>query len=392
MKARHVRSFLVVVALLVSPALRAEPPAVKTVRAPADGVQPQLGVDGKGIVHLIYLTGAPDASDIHYVRATATAGGLTLGDPVRVNAHPGSALAIGTIRGPHLSVTRDGAVHVAWMGSAKSQPKASGKRAPMLYTRRAVGADRFEPERNVVTKFPGLDGGGSVAADEAGNVYVAWHAPATSKGDESTRRVYVARSTDGGTTFAAEQPVTEEGAGVCACCGIKLLALPAGPVVGLFRTATKQVHRDANMFEFDPARPGPVGRLLDPAESAKCIMSTFALADVPGRQGAVAAWETLGRIRFACIPDPNILDQRPRDVPGAARGCKYPALALDPNGNLLIAWAEDTAWAKGGAVAWQMFDRTLRPIDGASGRADGLPAWSLPAAGFIPGVGFVVLY
>ena len=35
----------------------------------------------------------------------------------------------------------------------------------------------FETERNVIHAAYGLDGGGSVAADDQANVYVAWHAP-----------------------------------------------------------------------------------------------------------------------------------------------------------------------------------------------------------------------
>ena len=36
----------------------------------------------------------------------------------------------------------------------------------------------FEPQRNVMQFAEGLDGGGSVAADVQGNVYVAWHGDA----------------------------------------------------------------------------------------------------------------------------------------------------------------------------------------------------------------------
>jgi hypothetical protein len=263
----------------------------------------------------------------------------------------------------------------------------------MLYTRRLPNSDRFEPERNVVTKFVGLDGGGSVAADDAGNVYVAWHAPATPKGDESTRRVFVARSTDGGTTFAAEGPVTDASLGVCACCGMKLLAPPGGAVVGLFRTAREQVHRDARAFLFQGTFERRWGGTLDPAESATCMMSTFALADLPARHQFVAAWETAGRIRFGVYPYRDVTGVEPHDVPGAAKHCKHPALALDAAGNLLIAWAEVAGWGKAGSVAWQVFDAKRKPIPGSAGRADGLPVWSRPAACAAPGGGgFVVLY
>src|SRR3954471_2944844 len=204
-----VRVILSISVLLVSTCALASAaaPTVRTMRVPSGGVQPQVAVDAHGAVHMIYLTGDPQAADIQYIGMPAGRGNF--GEPVRVNAHPGSALAIGTIRGPHLALGRDGIVHVAWMGSAKAEPKAPGKQAPMLYTRLARDGT-FEPERNVITKFVGLDGGGTVAADRDGNVSVAWHAPATPKGDESTRRVFVARSTDDGATFAPEVPLSDE--------------------------------------------------------------------------------------------------------------------------------------------------------------------------------------
>ena len=366
-------------------------PDVRTVRVPHDGVQPRLAVGSDGVVHLIYLTGDAQSSDVNYVRATGGGGGLTFGEPLRVNTYPGSALAVGTIRGPHLALGKNGRVHVAWMGSAKAQPKAPGKQAPMLYTR--LGDDgRFEPERNLVTKFAGLDGGGTVAADPKGNVYVAWHAPGVPRGHESTRRVFIARSSDDGATFAPEQPVTDEGVGACACCGMQLLAPPGGAVVGLFRTATDQTQRDTHAFLFQGAFDRRWGGTLDPAQSATCMMSTYALADVPAHHRFVAAWETLGRIRFGVYPYRDIRVGRPRDVPGAERDAKHPTVAVDRQGKFLIAWAEGTGWERGGSVAWQVFDRELRPVPNAAGRADGLPAWSRPAAFAEPQGGFVVVY
>jgi hypothetical protein len=261
----------------------------------------------------------------------------------------------------------------------------------MLYTRSREGGT-FEPERNLITKYVGLDGGGTVAADDRGNVYVAWHAPAVPKGDEATRRVFVARSTDDGATFAREEPISDEPLGACGCCGMELLASPGGAVVGLFRTATQQVHRDTRAFLFQGSLDRHWSATLDPAETGTCQMSTYALAEVPARHQFIAAWETLGRIRFGVYSyrDMTTTDH-PHDVPAAERSSKHPAVAIDKDGNVLVAWAVGTGWQRGGSVAWQVFDRELKPIAGARGTADGLPAWSRPAA-FPASNGFVVLY
>jgi hypothetical protein len=381
-----------IAALLIAmaPAIAA-PPQVRTLRVPNNGVQPQLALDRDGTLHLIYLTGPAQSADINYLR-TPTAGVVRFADhaPVRVNTHPGSALAIGTIRGPHLSLGRNGIVHVAWMGSANSDPKAPGKQAPMLYTRSRPDGT-FEPERNLITKYAGLDGGGTVAADDRGNVYVAWHAPAEPKGDEASRRVFIARSTDDGATFAPEESLADEPLGACGCCGMALLAPPGGAVVGLFRTAHLQVHRDTRAFVFQGTLQRHWGGTLDPSETGTCQMSTYALADVPAQHQFLAAWETLGRIRFGVYSYKDVMTDHPHDVPGAERNSKHPTIALDNEGNALVAWSVGTGWQKGGSVAWQIFDRHLKPIPGARGVADGLPAWSCPAA-FASSTGFVVVY
>jgi hypothetical protein len=379
----------------VEPLEAAEPEraAVRTARVPEGGVQPRAAVDDRGVLHLIYLTGDAMNADVQYVRSHD--GGETFGQPARVNAHPGSAIAVGTIRGAHLALGKGGRVHVAWMGSGHAQPKAPGRQAPMLYTRlRDDGT--FEPERNVLTKYVGLDGGGSVAADPDGNVYVAWHAPDVKGGDEGTRRVFVARSGDDGATFAPEGPITEAGLGACGCCGMTVLAAPGGTTVGLFRSATDQTHRDTRAFLLQGGENRNPGAMLDPMESGVCVMSTYALANLPGQKSFLAAWETGGRIRFGTYAYRSPASGRVHDLPDAVRGGagnqKHPAIAVDRQGNALIAWAEDTGWEKGGSVAWQVFDRELRPVPGAAGRADGLPVWSLPAAAAVPGHGFIVMY
>src|SRR5207253_8982029 len=113
------------------------------------------------------------------------------GSPRRVNSQPGSAIATGTIRGAKLAVAPDGRVHVAWNGSNAAQPAspvdpATGKAgAAMLYTRMDARGERFEPQRSVITRTTGVDGGGAIATDTDGHVFVAWHAnglPASTSG------------------------------------------------------------------------------------------------------------------------------------------------------------------------------------------------------------------
>src|SRR5207249_1981697 len=81
----------------------------------------------------------------------------------------------------------------------------------------------FEPERNVMQFAVGLDGGGSVAADRAGNIDVVWHGNPAQNG-EANRRVWIARSSEEGNTFSRETPAYWEPTGARGCCGMKAFA------------------------------------------------------------------------------------------------------------------------------------------------------------------------
>ena len=362
-------------ALTAVPALGApDVPAVAVIRVPNGGAYPQVQTDGRGRMHMIYFKGDPRHGDIFYVRSDD--GGKTFTQPLRVNSQPDSALIIGTIRGPHLAIGKNERVHVAWMGSDQADPKSSGK-APMLYTRLADKGDVFEPQRNLIHSHPGLDGGGSVAADQAGNVYVAWHAPDAGDG-EADRQVWVTRSSDEGKTFDPESAAVPMKTGVCGCCGLAIAAAEKGVVTIVFRSATEMVNRDVHvLWSKDYGKTFQIA-VVDPWRIGMCVMSTASIA--PDNGAFVSAWETKEQIRIGTLNAGTGQMGKLISVPGSAKALKHPSVAVDARGNFLVAWTEGTGWNKGGAVAWQVFDAGGSPIAAAAGRADGLPAWGVPAA------------
>ena len=98
---------------------------VTLTRVPNGGIQPQVAVDAAGAVHMVYYRGDPGHGDLYYVRSRD--GGATFSTPLQVNSQPGSAIAVGNIRGAHIAVGKtvgnNVRVHVAWNGRASCRER-----------------------------------------------------------------------------------------------------------------------------------------------------------------------------------------------------------------------------------------------------------------------------
>lgn len=374
------------------------PAAVKLIRVPNGGIQPQIVVSD-GIVHMIYFKGNPGHGNIYYVRSPDW--GATFSAPIRVNSQPDSAVATGTIRGPHIAVAGNGRVYVAWNGSTDALPKGPlnpempaksvYNGTPMLFTRLNSAGNAFEPQRNLMTSTFGLDGGGSLAADGADDVYVAWHARKAGDGPkgEAGRRVWIARSTDGGSEFSAEAAAYGKPTGACGCCGLSIFAGKNGTIYILYRTAKEMVHR--NMYLLISTDEGKTfrGQMIDKWTIGACPMSSMAFAQGPGFVDA--AWQTKTQVYYATINSKTLEISNRISAPGTGTLRKYPALAVNSAGYTLLAWTDGTSWGKGGSLGWQIFDRQGKAI-GKEGSIGGVPVWSFGAAFAKPDGNFVVVY
>jgi hypothetical protein len=369
-------------------------PAVVTLRTPNGGIAPQVATAPDGTVHLLYFKATKgDRGDLFYVRSRD--GGRSFADPIRVNSQPSCAIPA---RQARLAVGRGGRAHVVWNGSGEAQPKGPLNPAmpadspyngtPLLYARLNDQDDAFEPQRNLIRHTYALDGGGTVAADEDGNVYAVWHALAEGlPQNEQGRRVWVAKSTDDGKTFADEAMAWDRPTGACGCCYVGALAEKGGKVYVVYRAAESAIQRDIYVLASTDGGKTFTGAKADAWRTSQCPMSTAALARTA--DGVVAGWETEGKVIFGELNGAAIEDKLPAPGSGATR--KYPSLATNNRGETIRAWTEGMAWKRGGTAAWQVYDAKGSPV-GEAGRAEGVPADGTVATFARPDGTFVVVF
>ena len=119
-------------------------------------------------------------------------------------------------------------------------------------------------------------------------------------------------------------------------------------------------------------------------------MSSEAL--VEGPNGVLAAWETAGQVGFAGIDRATHKVGAPVSAPNVAQNRKHPALAVNAQGQTLLAWTEGTGWERGGALAWQLYDKNGKPTSEKGRVEGGIPVWGLATA--VPRVdgGFILIH
>lgn len=369
---------LAVAAGVAGIAARPATPSVVVRRLPDGGIQPRAVLDNRGVLHLLYFKGEPGGGDLYYV--TSRDLGRTFSAPVRVNSTPASVIATGTMRSGEMALGRGGRVHVAWM--VPSRP------ALVRYTRSNPDGAGFEPERTLPEKMGDIDAPG-LAADANGHVYVGWHGhEAGASGKEESRAVWMRVSSDDGKTFAHERPVWQQPTGACGCCGLDFYASRAGDLFVLYRAALEGVHRDVYLLESSDHGAHVTGSAVQRWDINACPMSSMSFAE--NAASLFAAWETEGQVYAGLVDRAHAAVPSHFSPEPGTRPRKHPRLAVDRSGDVLMAWADGAAWAKGGELRYAIFDSAGKPVVGDTAIA-ALPVWSFAATLATPD-GFLVLY
>jgi hypothetical protein len=323
--------------------------------------------------------------DIYYVRKDPAEKAFSA--PLKVNGQNGSAIAKGTMRGPQIAIGKAGRVHVSWMGGEGAQKVRIGKtdQTAMLYARLSDDKTSFEPEKAVNKTIGGLDGGGTVAADSNGNVWVIWHGVPPDIEGEENRALYVAHSLDEGRTFQTEFKGATPQSGACACCGMKAFAGKDGKLYVLYRGVQEKLNRPEVCLVSDDAGHTFKPLYTDLWKTATCPASTVSFQQ--GNANLFAAWETDGNVFAATIHDgreTNVM------APQGDGKRKFPFAIENGKGEVLLTWVEGAGWEKAGTVAWEIFKNGK--TTGQKGVGQKAAVWSFAQAYQTRSHDFVIVY
>jgi len=309
--------------------------SVRIVRVPSGGAVPDAVVDPGGVIHAAYVR----ANDVWY--AGSPDGGRTWGIPFRVNAEPGGVDEPGMFRGPSVSLGRAGRLHLVWYPLRRDRPASEWGVRYAHVDRGATGWSR------AVSLSRDPADGIAVAASPDGAVIVSWI-------DEKGLRM--ARSADGGDTFAAAESVAD--ADPVRTCVSRGRFLPGGRFLLLYRDRRTAARRES-VIRWEPglAAPGRAELSGRPWPEDACPTTGGWLSVVPGPSSApaaVAAWETGEEITWAGLDARGRLAE-PGEVRTAAAGGRWPVVVANATGEVCVSWKESAA------LLWQVFDWAGRP-------------------------------
>ena len=345
---------------------------VDVVRIPEGGRMPRAVIDAAGVVHVVYFEGVMSGGKLLHVALAPGAPDWTR--PLQVNSVPRSVVGMGPMDGGQVALDARGRLHVAWF---QTNP------ARISYTRSRSDGDAFEPQRILWQGDGRLEAGPAVAADDAGNVFVFWHA---GPGEDAERAVHVAASRDGGDTFGPARRVSVAGEGACGCCNLAALTAPGGAVHVSYRSAGDNVRRGQRLLTSGDAGRTFEDRSIQPWEIGACPVTTTTLSRAPDE--VRVAWETDGQVYFAPV---GRLDE-PASPDGEARfRRKNPVVAVNGRGDTLLAWGDGPGLRAGGTLHWRIFDAAGRPTR-HHGAGTTVPSGSAPAAVVRPDDSFLLLF
>jgi hypothetical protein len=345
---------------------------VSTVKLPAIAHRPQVAVDARGTVHLVFGH-REKRGDLLYVRYDEAK--KEFSRPIRINSTPGCAAAF------NMAVGRNGRVHVLIRPNAQYSKDRLGRPPKfndlryLLYCRLSDDGTVFEKERDLSGATFGFEGVGAILADGKGTVQVYWHG-LSRPGREPTRRLFVVRSEDEGQTFTRPEPIRNKVTGACACCSMQGIVGADGKLYLAYRNALPGGNKDSYLLMSGDQGKTFAALRLEPWPDAGCPGSTYSLNST--RAGVFVAWDTLGKVSFARVDE----SVKPITAPTGGKKSRSPVVVGNARGQILFAWSEAKnlgQFRDGADLAWRLYDKDGKPLTGKQVLPASIARWSFPA-------------
>lgn len=368
--------YLIPLAVLLSLAVdvRAD---VQTVRVPQGGLIPEVVLDAKGTLHMVYGTGGQPGNAM-YVQSTD--GGKTFSRPVQINSQA-SIVTIGMERGPKLAIGKDGTIHVIWLGYYKSG-------GGVWYNRSADGGKSFEREKELLDSKYGADNA-TIAADAEGTVIALWTGgfPGAKEDPKSPygAPLIMSRSADDGQTFSKNELAKYNNpTRICECCRLEAKIVGSDLYVA-FRGSWQSL-RDPYLMVGDKKqnnfRVVPIA-----AENWKNVCPMQGIPFSVDKDGRVLASYMVRNKVYWTLSDAGAKKFGPKVTPpdGGKSNGSMPLAVMNQKGDVLFVWKE------GQQVSWAIYDRTGKPTKD-QGQAGQLAGPHKPTAFVGADDRFVIVY
>lgn len=322
------------------------PTRVHVIKAPTGCFVPDVVMDAKGVLHMVYALNR----NAYYVRSTDNAATFT--PPVQVNSDGTVEFKMGE-RGSKLAVGSDGAVHVVWVDCW-----SPGVKTFVRYSRSIDGGKTFEPLK-AVSSISGVDGV-TLAASGSGDVRAFWHvAQPPQKEIPQATWIHVARSTDNGVTFAHDEPIQiDNHTGLaCSMCMMRARFGEDGTAYLAFRSAEKNI-RDFYLLRAPKGENRftavPVNR--DHWELMKCPMCGPELTVGPDGR-LLCAFMSRHKV-FWAVSDHGTNFRLHVTTPEHEQDEIYPTAVANRRGEVLFVWQVGPMSTTGHAtVHWATYTR-----------------------------------
>ena len=252
-----------------------------------------------------------------------------------------------------------------------------------FYSRLLPGASRFDEQRDLSQNVWGFDGGCTLAADQEGNVYT-FFAGTTRKGNETVRQVFLSRSEDNGTTFAAPRPI-DLGKGVCACCHLKADVGPQGNLHIAYRVAEETVNRDSFVLTSTDQGKSFTPTPLDTWELRACPGSAYSFAH--SGDDTFVSWRNESEIYLTSLSKEKHISPPGKDLKRRAA-----ILGHNPKGEVLVTWSEGDNFNKPHDLKWQLYDAEGKAIGGIGTQKNAFKRWGNSAVYADAEGNFTILY